>query len=137
MPMETAETFWAYGIVPGAWSPPQPVLGVDDRPVETIGHDGIAVLASRVPGDAFSADALQRRLEDLATLAELAHAHNRVLHSALATTDVLPFRICTLYADREAVARMLRERAGEFESVLARLHDMTEWGVKGFLAAEA
>jgi hypothetical protein len=136
--MATAEVFWAYGVIAGPWSPPQPVVGVDDRPVEGFSRGGVTVLANGVDADAFAAEVLQHRLEDLDTLAELARAHDRVLQIALGLTDVVPFRICTLYASREALEQMLRERESHFVSTLARLRDMTEWGVKAFVTqAEA
>ncbi len=133
--MAETEAYWAYGIVAGSWSPPRSLRGVDGSPVELVRHDDVAVLASPVPTVAFSAAVLERRLEDIEDLAELARAHDAVLHSALATTDVAPLRICTLYANREAVADSLRANGDQFRSVLARLRDTTEWGVKGFRAA--
>jgi hypothetical protein len=135
--MTGGEAFWAYGVASGRWSPPQSLRGVDDRAVVAVTHDQLAVLASAVPANQFSSDALSHRLEDLDTLAALARAHDRVLHAALAETDVAPFRVCTLYASREAVEEMLRAKTDHFRSLLARLHDMTEWGVKAFLAAPA
>jgi hypothetical protein len=105
--------------------------------VELIRHDDLAVLASAVPRDEFSAAALQERLEDFTALAELAGAHDRVLHEAFATTDVAPLRICTLYDSRAAIRDVLRDKSVHFATLLARLHDRTEVGVKGFLVPVA
>ena len=130
------EAWWAYGVVASAWTPP-PMFGVADSVVHALRYGDVAVLASAVPGEEFSAAALEHRLEDLEALAELAQAHDRVLQTALATTDVAPLRMCTLYASRGALEDMLRAKAPHFEQLLAWLRDKREWGVKGFLAPAA
>ena len=53
--------------------------GIDDRPVELVRQDDLAVLAGAVPRDAFSSEALQHRLEDLDELEALARAHDACL----------------------------------------------------------
>jgi hypothetical protein len=127
---------WAYGIVPGSQAPPD-AHGVEGRPVGLVVHGGLGALVSAVPSDRFSAEALQRRLEDLDTLAELARAHDAVLETALAHGDVVPFRMCTLHETPQAVRDMLVAEADRFAGELARLHDKTEWGVKGFAVPRA
>src|SRR3954468_19606007 len=120
--MAPAEAFWAYGVVAATWSPAASLRGVDGSRVEAIRHARVAVLASAVPAGTVCPEALERRLNDLETLAALARAHDRVLQAALPTTDVVPFRICTLFASRAGVVQMVHEQAEHFESALARLH---------------
>jgi hypothetical protein len=127
---------WAYGVVPGA-QPPPGAAGLEGRPVESIPGDGLAVLASALPASGYTAQALQERLEDLDTLAGLARAHDAVLERAHAEGDVLPFRMCTIYASPDAVRAMLTAEGRRLASRLARLHGMAEWGVKAFAAPPA
>jgi hypothetical protein len=129
--MPESALMWAYGVVAGAQAAPD-ADGVDGRPVVLVVHGGLGALVSAVPSDRFSAEALQPRLEDLDTLAELARAHDAVLEAALEHGDVVPFRMCTLYATPQAVRDMLGAEADRFATELARLHGKTEWGVKGF-----
>jgi hypothetical protein len=105
---------WVYGVVAGECSPG----------VEIVRYEELGALVSVVTEEL--------DLEDVDTVARLARAHDSVLRAAHAQTDVIPFRLGALYASRDAVADMLRERADAFRELLARLRGMTEWGVKGF-----
>jgi hypothetical protein len=62
----------------------------------------------------------------------MARAHEAVLEAALVDHDVVPFRMCTVYASQDAIRAMLAAEAGRFEEALARLRGKTEWGVKAF-----
>jgi hypothetical protein len=128
------DVVWAYGVVPGAQPAPDTV-GLEGRPVTSISCGELAVLASELPSRAYTEQALQERLEDLDTLAGLARAHDSVLEVAHAEGDVLPFRMCTVYATPEAVRAMLAAEGGRLGRALSRLHGMAEWGVKAFAAA--
>jgi hypothetical protein len=134
--MSDGTLVWAYGVVPGDQAAPD-VSGVEGRPVHLVVQQGLGALVGAVPSDRFSAEALRRRLEDLDTLAELARAHDAVLEAALEHGDVVPFRLCTLYEAPEAVRDMLSTEADRFTTELARLHDKSEWGVKGFALPRA
>src|SRR5215217_1724917 len=104
--------WWAYGVVrdsiPGLIAAP----GIEGCPVEVLRHGGLALLVSPVPREGYSTEALQERLNDLDTLAALARTHEAVLEAALAEGDVVPFRICTVYATRDAALEMLVAEAG-------------------------
>jgi len=128
---------WAYGVVPAGQPPPDRTVGLEGRPVVGLAHGDLAVLASAVPAGEFRGAELDRRLEDLPTLGRLARAHDAVLEAALAEGDVIPFRLCTMFATRQAVEDMLAAERDRFSSALARVHGMAEWGVKAFAAAAA
>lgn len=134
--MPEGALMWAYGVVPGDQAPVD-ADGVEGRPVRLVVHGGLGALVSAVPSERFSAEELQRRLEDLDTLADLARAHDAVLEAALERGDVVPFRLCTLYETPEAVRGMLGAEADRFTAELARLRGKTEWGVKGFAVPRA
>jgi Gas vesicle synthesis protein GvpL/GvpF len=127
-----AEFLWVYGIVPGR-HPGVDVAGLEGRPVEPIRHGELAALTSRVPADTYTDEALRRRLEDMDTVETMARAHDAVLDAALRAGDVLPLRMCTLYATPAAVGEMLAAEADHFAATLARLAGKAEWGVKAFL----
>jgi hypothetical protein len=136
--MAEGEGIWVYGVV-GADAPvPDGLAGVDGRhPVELVQGGGVAALASAVPLDEFSAEALRSRLEDLERLEALARAHERVLEAALAHGPVVPFRLCTIYESRPHLADMLGREGERLAAALARLDGVSEWGVKAFLASPA
>jgi hypothetical protein len=128
---------WAYGVVPAGQPPPDGSVGVDGRPVLFVAHGDLAVLATAVPADEYRAGELERRLEDLPTLGRLARAHDAVLEAALAAGDVIPFRLCTMFATPRAIEDMLAAERDRFSTALARLRGTAEWGVKAFAARAA
>jgi hypothetical protein len=125
-----AEPLWVYGIAP---TPVRARLnGVEGRPVTAIVHGELAALVSPAP---FTRAELERRLDDLDSLAALARAHDAVLEAALRDGDVVPFPICTLYATAGAVRAMLAAESDRFARVLARLRGKVELGVKAYRQA--
>jgi hypothetical protein len=130
---------WVYGIVPGDVDDPQGWVGVDgEHPVELVRHAEVAALVSAVPLDEFGEEALREGLEDLPRLERLARAHERVLDDALGHVDaVIPFRLCTIYADSAHVRDMLDQERAAFTDSLVRLSGTAEWGVKAFLHPDA
>jgi hypothetical protein len=128
---------WAYGVVPAGQPAPGPSVGLDGRAVVSVRHGDLAVLATAVPAGEFGGAELERRLEDLPELGRLARAHDAVLEAALSAGEVIPFRLCTLFATRQAVEDMLAAERERFGAALARLRGTAEWGVKAFAASAA
>jgi hypothetical protein len=127
---------WVYGVVPDtAAAPDRP--GVDGRGVELLRHAGVAALVTRVPLETFGEAALKEQLEDLQRLEGLARAHDEVLNASLEAGDVLPFRLCTIYASEATLRGMLERERGELTEQLGRLRGKAEWGVKAFLEDRA
>ncbi len=129
---------WVYGVVPReAADPPVGAAGIDGRPVEVV-HDGrLAALVTRVPLESFGPNALERRLNDLEALESLARGHEAVLDAAVAHGDVLPLRLCSIYASAERVREMLEQEGSALHSALAAVAGKAELGVKAFLEASA
>jgi hypothetical protein len=90
----------------------------------------LVALISEVQLDEFGSEPLKRNLEDLAWLERTALAHNAVLARARSADAVVPFRTCTIYADRARVAEMLESERSYFHDVLDRLRHRDEWSVK-------
>jgi hypothetical protein len=126
--------WWAYGVVADAAPLKLSLPGVEAQPVELVERDALVALASPVPAEQFSGAALDGRLEDLEALGRMAREHEAVLEDALADADVVPFRMCTLYASREAIGAMLASQRPRLLHALARVRDGIEWGVKAFAA---
>jgi hypothetical protein len=118
------ELWWIYGVT----AAPGPV----ELDVERIEQDGLVALARPVPAAEFSGAALERRLNDLETLAAMARAHEAVLDGALVAGDVIPLRMCTLYETREAVGRMLHAERERLLNALKHIQGAFELGVKVF-----
>ncbi|MCX4637415.1 GvpL/GvpF family gas vesicle protein [Streptomyces platensis] len=106
------------------------LTGLRDGRVRTASADGLTALVSSVPADTFSEEGMKAQLENLTELEEIARTHHTVVESAHTGTTVLPMRLATVYLDDAQVRSMLRERAAEFDALLARLEGHAELGVK-------
>jgi hypothetical protein len=98
--------------------------------VERIEAAGLAALVSRVPAAEFTADALQRNLNDIDWVERVARAHESVLEHALATATIVPLRLCTIYETGDGVRAMLERDRDTFVEVLSSLSGRQEWGIK-------
>jgi hypothetical protein len=116
---------------------PAGLRGIEGRPVEAVERDGLVALASAVPPSEYSGPGLERLLENLDAVGRLAREHDAVLERAMTEADVVPFRLCTLYATREAIERMLVDERSRLVDALRRVHDAVELGVKGFATSQA
>ncbi|MGI8622098.1 MAG: GvpL/GvpF family gas vesicle protein, partial [Solirubrobacteraceae bacterium] len=107
------------GVVPGA-------------EVETVTGGQLAAVVSAVPLAEFNDERLREHLEDLAWVEHVARAHESVLESVMATTTIVPLRLCTICLSPERVAALLDEQAAGLAPALDALRGRTEWGVKLF-----
>jgi hypothetical protein len=130
---ETAVAEWVYGVVEDAAPAP---AGVDGAPVRPIRRGEIAALASTVPVERFGEEPLKAALEDLERVEALARAHQAVIDHALAHGAVVPFRLCTIYADEARVQEMLAREHDALRRTLDRLRGNAEWGVKVYRAKQ-
>jgi len=121
---------WAYGIVPAEAAPSVGASGVAGGAVEVLTEGALSVLVSDVPGEDFDAEPLRANLNDLEWLARVAREHEAVLDEVVAQTTVVPLRLCTIFADRDAAGHMLERERAPLAEVLARLEGRQEWGVK-------
>ncbi|MFJ9413700.1 GvpL/GvpF family gas vesicle protein [Streptomyces sp. NPDC101227] len=106
--------------------------GLGDGAVRTVTEGTLMALVSSVPADAYSADGLQRRMENLAELEVIARTHHEVVEAAHGSATVLPMRLATVYLDDARVRAMLQERAAAFAELLSCLANHVEVGVKVF-----
>lgn len=102
------------------------ISGVEDAPVEVVVAAGLGLLVSEV-----DVTLLAEVNESGATrLGDLARRHDAVVREALSvTSSVLPFRLGTVVPGREAVERLLTERAEVLTPALRHVETCWEWGV--------
>jgi hypothetical protein len=112
------------------------LTGIAGSDVRGLAQAGLRAYVSTVPLDEFGEESLRRNLEDLPWLEATARAHHGVVDAVARTTPTAPVRLVTVYRNDEHVRHMLEERAEEFETVLARVHGRSEWGVKVYVTPE-
>jgi hypothetical protein len=118
---------WCYGVTDGAVPA---VTGVDGAAVRGLEHAGLTALVSELPAARFASGPLEAELEDLERLEALARAHEAVLAAALEAGPVVPFRLCTIYSDDDAVRESLADRRAALADALRLVTGMAEWSVK-------
>jgi hypothetical protein len=133
----TGTYLYAVGADTGA-EPAGPADGVLGSPVRALtdAESELVAYVSTVPLTEFGEEALRRNLEDLPWLETTARAHHQVLTSLTDAGPVLPVRLVTVYRSDEQVRRMMRDRAGEFAGLLARMSGRNEWGVKVYAVGQ-
>src|SRR5204862_1418234 len=115
------DLLWAYGVVRDGGAPAASggMQGVEpESPVETVAAGGLIALVSRVPATEYAEEPLRRNLNELPWLERVARAHEGILDDALRRGTVVPLRLCTIYADREGVRRMLEREADDLTAAL-------------------
>ncbi|MFC0430653.1 GvpL/GvpF family gas vesicle protein [Kutzneria buriramensis] len=104
---------YAYTIT--RWSPPDPAA-----PVRVVTHRDIAMLVADVDPAEFTEPAM----------IGLVRRHHTVVREAFEHGTVLPLRFATMFADDDAVRRLLRECHDEVVATLAAIAGHREWGVR-------
>jgi hypothetical protein len=124
---------YVYGVVRSGVRMSREPVGIDPgAPVRLLESRGLAALVSEVPLAEFDEAGLRRNLRDAAWVERRARAHERVLEGALATTAVVPLRVCTVLVDDQQVIEMLGRDYGVLVDALERLTDRAEWRVQAF-----
>jgi hypothetical protein len=127
---------WLYAVRLGGADRVPAGPGVDGEHPRLVAEGPLVAVVGTVREEEFDEAALARAMEDLGRIERLARAHHAVIVEAAADLPTAPLRLATVYRDDEAVGRMLRERAAEFGTVLERVRDRREWGVKVYVDAK-
>ena len=113
---------WAYCVARASDTADDRWSGVhEDGAVAWIREGELALLTSRVPLAEFGEDPLRRNLNDIGWLERVARAHEAAIERALEQSTIVPLRLCTIFADAAAAARMPGERAAVFATALDAL----------------
>ncbi|MGQ9926497.1 MAG: GvpL/GvpF family gas vesicle protein [Chloroflexaceae bacterium] len=128
-PRAPQQGYYIYGITDGAPVDLAPGVGLG-VPVELLVGEEFVAIASPVPLNAFTPDAIRDRQDDLTWLEAQVRAHQEVLARTLRQATVVPLRFGTVFRDAAGVRAMMREHAPRFREALARLAGRQEWGLK-------
>jgi hypothetical protein len=133
-----ARAYYVYGVVRAGTAWPDDLAGVEPTTrVRLVEGRGLAALVSEVPLDEFGEAAMRGNRNDVGWLEEKALGHDEVLEAVLEQTAVVPFRLCTVFAEEEQVRTMLDREHAVLIEALERLVARAEWGVKVFVGREA
>jgi hypothetical protein len=129
---ETALAYYVYCIVPAGELPAlEGLAGVAPSfEVDSLTQGDLTAVVSRVRLQEFGAEALKRKLEDLAWLERTARTHDAVLARVLAGEAVVPLRLFTIFVDEARVRDALRREREPLLAALRRVRGHTEWSVK-------
>jgi hypothetical protein len=108
--------------------------GVLDAEVTAMRHEELVAVVSAVSADEFDELSLPANAENLAWLEPVARAHNAVVERVAQRTVTLPFRLATIYSDRQAVRSLLAAHDRELSEALDRVSGRVELGVKVYTA---
>lgn len=115
---ELADAVYVYGVTPKAHYSPVSTHGVEDAEVQTVEHDGLLALASRLHGGKLAARDMR--------------AHWRVLEQAFESATVLPVRFGTVMESEEAVRiRLLEANADQLSDLLEQMAGLVQLNLKG------
>lgn len=92
-----------------------PEIGVDGAAVSVLAENGLRVLWSDVNWP-FEANSLQRHAVEF----------HRVVHHVFAQTAVVPFRLLSLFENKEDLRRLLRQNSETFSADLERLAGLVQ-----------
>src|SRR3954454_9457199 len=126
----TGDALWTHCVARGGQPLPDGVGGVAASELARVESGDLAALVSRVPLAEFGAEALRQNLNELPWLERVARAHEAVLERALATSAIVPLRLCTIYENEDGVRRMLEDERAALVEALELLEGRQEWGVK-------
>lgn len=115
---ELADAVYVYGVTPKAQYSPVATHGVEDAEIETVEHDGLLALASRLQGGKLAARDVR--------------AHWRVLEQAFESATVLPVRFGTVMESEEDVrVRLLEANAEQLSGLLEQMAGLVQLNLKG------
>jgi len=133
MSAPVAQSIWyVYGIVSSEMPETTLPVGLDDTGVALERHDRIAALVSVLESDQYAPAALETNSGDVEWLSPRAVAHDRVLTwaSDRGGGAVVPLPMFSLFSGQQAVRAMLRERASQLASTLARVAKGREYALR-------
>lgn len=125
-----SDVVYLYGFVPADTGTADLPAGVDERPVQGVAAAGVLALVSHLPGETYSADLLESRLEDLDWVAARGLAHERVVAWAVDHGEIVPAPLFTLFSSVDALRSDAEQRAAEIAATLERFRGLREWDVK-------
>jgi hypothetical protein len=125
---------YVYCVVASATKPkiPRAVDGLPGTgPVRLIGVDrGLYLVVADAPLGKYGEERIQRGLSDLDWVSRAAVAHEAVVESFIDAAAVLPMKLFTMFTTDERAVEHIRAERPRIVSLLKRLSNQHEWGVR-------
>ena len=102
----------------------------------SIGHDGLYAVVSNVEQWEFGEEALKRNIADFQWVKTQATLHEKTIEHIMTSSDVIPFKLGTLFNTNDSLTAMLDRYGKELKTLLRKLEDKEEWGVKIYCDTE-
>lgn len=99
-------------------------------------HQGLYAIVNKVKEFEFGEENLKRNLADLEWIKAKANIHENVIEGIMKNACVIPFKFATLFNTADNLKTMLDQHLEEFKSILKKLEDKEEWGVKIYCDCE-
>lgn len=110
---------------------PETTVAVDgSRDFDLVAEGGVAAICTRVDGDDFSQEEIDRHAGDLDWLGTIGVRHQEVVARLAACGTIVPLRAFTLFSSEEKVREFLAGNRADLLSVLARLDGKDEWTIR-------
>jgi len=93
-------------------------------------HRGLYAVTSKVKESKFGEEGLKKNMADLEWVKANASTHEKIIEQVMANADVIPFKFGTLFNTDDSLRAMLEEYSEEFKTILRKLENKQEWGVK-------
>src|SRR5437773_2015896 len=125
-----SDIWYVYGVVPAGFDLGRAPAGLDDASIELCEGDEFAAVVSRLDGERYAPNVVERATEDVEWLAPRAVAHDRVLTWLSDNGPVVPLPVFSLFSGTPAVQKMLRERHPQLAAALQRAVSGREYALR-------
>lgn len=107
--------------------------GIGEAPLRTVGYAELTAVVSEVDLAEFGEEGLARNLEDLAWLADVATAHDRVARLAWEQATTVPARLGTVFLSEESLRARLAGWQEGARSTMREVEGRDEWSLKVYV----
>jgi hypothetical protein len=108
---------------------PKPMPGAGAARLLEVG-DGYVAVVSSAPLAKYSAEAIEKKLEDMKWVGTCGAAHEAVVEHAASVGTVIPMKLFTLFASDERAADHVRKMKRALDRVVTRIAGCDEWGLR-------
>jgi len=93
-------------------------------------HRDLYAVVRNVGESEFGQEGLKKNMADLEWVKTNATLHEGIIDQVMKNVCVIPFKFGTLFNTDESLKPMLEEYGDEFKTILSKLENKEEWGVK-------
>ncbi|MHB0970395.1 MAG: GvpL/GvpF family gas vesicle protein [Thermoanaerobaculia bacterium] len=117
---------------------PETTVAIDgSRDFDLVAEGELAAVCTRVDGDDFSQEEIDRRAGDLDWLGAIGFRHQDVVANLAGCGTIVPLRAFTLFSSEEKLREYLEAHATSLKAILCRLDGKDEWTMRiGFASEE-